>query len=369
MPPVTHYDHKETLKYLPKHHKTKGLTPNQVNIFKALEKRYVHEGRTIDPSFLEGTNIPAEFEAINFDYLLDINEQICPRFILEFYASVHLTSDDFGRMHVNFSASGHRFTFSLDEFAHILGVPNRGTCLYSDKHSLSALDVLEDRIDPYNTPLVSKDVLRDHLFVRTTTTRRTRTGNEVLKDPYGMELNELLPQFKKWEEILRANVISTIGNRDHINLCLCYMLYSLSVRLPFNIAYYMAKRMVDIPVQGTTAMPYGMLLTRLYRYISPIPPTPNGLRLEYSLIPHTFAPLSDRRTYLSREKRPHPPTSSSSSSMSEDDHLPNSRLPPLEYISQLPEIPNESEEFKQTKGMFKNMGRFLGKLKKKLDKH
>ena len=183
-----------------------------------------------------------------------------------------------------------------------------------------------------------------------------------------MELNELMPQFKKWEEVLRANVISTIGNRDHINLCLSYMMYSLSVRQPFNLAYYMAKRMADIPMQGTTAMPYGMLLTRLYRFISPIPPTPRGLRLEYPLVSHTFAPLSDRRTYLTQGKRPHPPTSSSSSSMSEDENLPNSRLPPLEYISQLPEILNESAEFKQTKGMFKNMGRFLGKLKKKLDK-
>ena len=54
MPPVTHYDHKDTIKYLPKHHKTKGLTETQINIFKALEKRYVHEGRTIDPSFLAG---------------------------------------------------------------------------------------------------------------------------------------------------------------------------------------------------------------------------------------------------------------------------------------------------------------------------
>ena len=43
MPPVTHYDHKDTIKYLPKHYKTKGLTENQINIFKALEKRYVHE--------------------------------------------------------------------------------------------------------------------------------------------------------------------------------------------------------------------------------------------------------------------------------------------------------------------------------------
>jgi hypothetical protein len=143
-----------------------------------------------------------------------------------------------------------------------------------DKHSLSTLDTLIDQVHPYDTPLVSKDELCDHLFIRTTNTRRTRTGNEVNKDPYGMELNELKPQFKKWEELLRANVISTIENRDHINACLCYMLYSLSVRQPFNLAYYMTKRMADIPVQGTTAMPYGILLTRLFRFISPIPSTP-----------------------------------------------------------------------------------------------
>lgn len=83
MPPATFSDHKETLNYLPKHHRTKGLTKDQVENFKGLEKRYVHEGRTIDPSFLKGTSIRQNFAAINFDCLLDIDEQICPRFILE----------------------------------------------------------------------------------------------------------------------------------------------------------------------------------------------------------------------------------------------------------------------------------------------
>lgn len=57
MPPLTHYNHKDTIMYLPKHHKTKGLTQTLIDVFKALEKRYVHEGRTIDSSFLEGTNL------------------------------------------------------------------------------------------------------------------------------------------------------------------------------------------------------------------------------------------------------------------------------------------------------------------------
>ena len=107
MPPVTHYDHKDTIKYLPKHHKTKGLTETQINIFKALEKRYVHEGRTIDPSFLAGTNLRTELAAINFDCLLEIDEPICPRFILEFYASVTLSTDEYGRMSINFMINSH----------------------------------------------------------------------------------------------------------------------------------------------------------------------------------------------------------------------------------------------------------------------
>lgn len=371
MPPATFYDHKDTLNYIPKHHKTKGLTEAQIKIFKALEKRYIHEGRTIDESYLENTTIRQDLAAINFDCLLDIDEPICPRFILEFYASVNLHTNDEGLMSLSFMVNHSHFSISLDNFAQVLGIPNRGTCVYSDKWSLSILERIDDRIHPYDTPLTSKEIIRDHLFrPRVSGTRYTRQGNEVDRDPFSMELNELKPQFAKWEEILRANVISSIGNRDHINACLCYMLYSISTRQPFNLAYYIAKRMTNIPVHGRPALPYGMLLTRLFRAFAPIPPNDKGFCPDYTLVPHIFVPLSDFRvakTSSSKGKRPHPPTSSSSS-MSEDDGLPNSRLNPLEYRQQLPSIPNESAEFKQTKGMFKCLGRFLNKINKKLDK-
>ena len=110
MPPATYYDQKDTLNYLPKHHKTKGLSTEQVKIFKALEKRYVHEGRTIDPSFLEGTNIRQQLAAINFDCLLDIDEPIVPRFVLEFYASVVLSSNNYGLMSIHFKVNQHYLT-------------------------------------------------------------------------------------------------------------------------------------------------------------------------------------------------------------------------------------------------------------------
>ena len=201
MPPANKSDHKETLKYMPKHHMTKGLNPVQVETFKALEKRYVHEGRTIDPSFLEGTSIRQNFAAIHFDCLLDIDEPICPRFILEFYATVNLSSIAGGRFSLNFTTNQISHDIDLKDLAIILGVPNEGTCLYTDKWPISSLDSI-DRFYPYDTPLASKETIKEHLFVRTSTTRVNRSGNIVDKDPFGMELNELKPQFKKWKKFL-----------------------------------------------------------------------------------------------------------------------------------------------------------------------
>ena len=193
-------------------------------------------------------------------------------------------------------------------------------------------------------------------------------GKEVARDPFAMEQNELKPEFRKMEEVLRANVMCTVGNRDHINACLCHMMYNVSTHQPFNLAYYIAKRMADIPIQGKMALPYGMLLTRLFRAFAPIPRNALGFVPEYDEIECTFVPLSDFRVAVDKGKRPRAQTSSSSSSMSDGDGLPNSRLPPPEYLRQLPPIQNASPEHRQMKGRMKNLGRWIMKLHKGMKK-
>jgi hypothetical protein len=368
MPPATNYDHKKTVNYLPKVHKTKGLTNAQIEIFKALEKKYVHEGRAVDSSFYEGTQLREQLAAIRFDSLLDIDEPIIPRFILEFYASVGLSSSDEGYLSLHFTLNGNLVNIPLDQFGEVLGIPSQGTCIYSDKWSLTILDSNLDRTAPYATPLQSKEVIREHLFIPKNNPTRMYRGREVARDPFAMELNELRPEFKKMEDVLRANVMCTIGNRDHINACLCHMMYNISTRQPFNLAYYVAKRMCDIPVQSKIAMPYGMLLTRLYRAFAPARPNHLGFVPDYNEIEHTFVPLSDFRVSVDKGKRPRVPTSSSSSSMSEDDGMPNSRIPPPEYLSHLPPIQHESAEYRNIKGMVKNLGRWMMKLHKGMKK-
>nr|GEY52443.1 hypothetical protein [Tanacetum cinerariifolium] len=136
----------------------------------------------------------------------------------------------------------------------------------------------------------------------------------IVHDPFQMELSEMKLDFMKWETILSENVISLTGNKDHLNGCLIYMLYCLATQKPFNLIYYMAKRMAGVTKNDMIVLPYGMLLTRLYRHVSTI-----------------------------QLKRPHPPTSSSSSSSQSQSHdqeefdlVANLELEPIEYCDQPP---------------------------------
>ena len=45
------------------------------------------------------------------------------------------------------------------------------------------------------------------------------------------------------------------------------MLYCLITEQPYNLAYFVAKRIVNVKARLDKAIPYGMLLTRLYRYV------------------------------------------------------------------------------------------------------
>nr|GEU62504.1 ribosomal protein L7Ae/L30e/S12e/Gadd45 [Tanacetum cinerariifolium] len=57
------------------------------------------------------------------------------------------------------------------------------------------------------------------------------------------------------------------GNRDHVPACLFYMLYCVANSEKLNIAYYMAKQMEWVTKQSRLILPYGMLLTHLFKFV------------------------------------------------------------------------------------------------------
>ncbi|GJR71027.1 hypothetical protein Tco_0017092 [Tanacetum coccineum] len=72
---------------------------------------------------------------------------------------------------------------------------------------------------------------------------------------------------KSLVEIIRENVFCLGGNRDHVPNCLCHMLYCIATSTRYNLAFFILKRMEAIRCQSKVNLPYGMLLTRLFKHI------------------------------------------------------------------------------------------------------
>ncbi|GJU11000.1 hypothetical protein Tco_1133396 [Tanacetum coccineum] len=124
------------------------------------------------------------------------------------------------------------FSYSLEEFAQILDIPCEGACVFTDKWSLDELAYGVPMDGPYQTNHPSPE-----------------------------------PTLKPLEEIIWENVFCLGGNRDHVPACLCYMLYYVMHSKKFNLAYFMAKRIEWVTKQKRLILPYGMLLTRLFKVI------------------------------------------------------------------------------------------------------
>ncbi|GKB65795.1 hypothetical protein Tco_0927207, partial [Tanacetum coccineum] len=192
--------------------------------------------------------------------------------------------------------------------------PCEGARMFTVDLSIASLLKSIDPNPVYHTPLDDPLIVRDAIFnERPFPKRNTKKDETIFRDPYQMELSKMKLGFRKWETILSENVISLTGNKDHPNACLVYMLYCLVNRKPFNLAYYMVKRIASGVKHDVSSLSYGMLLTRLYRHVQTIQPCPT-IDAHY-LVDHVMVPLTEGRAkrFMVDEKRPHPQTSSSSS--------------------------------------------------------
>ncbi|GJW30277.1 retrovirus-related pol polyprotein from transposon TNT 1-94 [Tanacetum coccineum] len=94
---------------------------------------------------------------VEFECLLEINDQICPRYILGFYSQYQLNYSDEGQMFIEFVIQNQFFSYSLEEFAQILDIPCEDACVFTDKWSLDELAYGVSTGGPYQTNLPSPD--------------------------------------------------------------------------------------------------------------------------------------------------------------------------------------------------------------------
>nr|GEW48055.1 hypothetical protein [Tanacetum cinerariifolium] len=120
------------------------------------------------------------------------------------------------------------------------------------------------------------------------------------------------------------------------------------MRKPFNLAYYISKKMISVTKSADMTLPYGMLLTYLFEHVRVA--HPHAFSDDLYLVDHVMVPFSEKRVFriMPNGKIPRLLTltpsesmelpSSSSHKEEENDPMNNYMLDPIPYINQLPPI-------------------------------
>ncbi|GKA96486.1 hypothetical protein Tco_0818581 [Tanacetum coccineum] len=143
---------------------------------------------------------------------------------------------------------------------------------------------------PYCTDLPTPDDIRRLLELERVVVDRTIKSQTVALNPNQILTKELSPDMKQWEELIRENVFGLGGHRDRLPACLAHMLYCVVAEEQYNLAYFFVKRIECAKATPTANLPYGMFLTRLYRYVmETYPHLDNGT---YDIVERVMRPLA-----------------------------------------------------------------------------
>ncbi|GJR65981.1 hypothetical protein Tco_0012046 [Tanacetum coccineum] len=142
-----------------------------------------------------------------------------------------------------------------------------------------------------------------------------------------------------WVDIIRENVICLGGHRDYVSVCLCHMLYCIETSTPYNLAFFILKQIEKTRNKPKELLPYGMLLTRLFKHVVFVfPELEIDHYILYDRVMHPLAPHYERKTRSDHGKK-RPRDSNSSSSSTTQNHPSSSH--PLDDIVDV----NDEESF------------------------
>ncbi|GJZ27901.1 hypothetical protein Tco_0572548 [Tanacetum coccineum] len=144
---------------------------------------------------------------------------------------------------------------------------------------------------------------------------------------------------KPWVDIIRENAICLGGHKDHVSACLCHLFYCIETSTRYNLAFSILKRMEKTQSKPKELLPYGMLLTRLFKHVVFV-----FLELAidryilHDCVMHPLAPHYERKTRSDRRKKR--PLESNASSFSTTLNHPSSSYPLDDTLDE-----NDNESF------------------------
>nr|GEY33719.1 uncharacterized mitochondrial protein AtMg00810-like [Tanacetum cinerariifolium] len=122
------------------------------------------------------------------------------------------------------------------------------------------------------TPPFPHDIKSLIQILRQNQATRTKNKKTIIVDENEILTHEIQPHMKPWVNIIGENAIFLGGHKDHVSACLCHMLYCIESSTPYNLAFFILKRMEKTRNKPKELLPYGMLLTRLFKHVVSIFP-------------------------------------------------------------------------------------------------
>ncbi|GJS78438.1 retrovirus-related pol polyprotein from transposon TNT 1-94 [Tanacetum coccineum] len=170
--------------------------------------------------------------------------------------------------------------------------------IFTKEWDLSSLAFFQETEGPYYTNLPTPDEIHQFLIFERVDSNRTIKNKVVTLTPNQVLTKEVREDLKQWEELIRENMFSLEGHRDHLPACLSHILYSILVEQQYNLAYFFVKRIESAKATPKSQLPYGMFLTRLFRYVmEDYPHLDNGI---YNVIDRLIYKLQDDKKCMKK---------------------------------------------------------------------
>ncbi|GJT37926.1 hypothetical protein Tco_0937791 [Tanacetum coccineum] len=135
--------------------------------------------------------------------------------------------------------------------------------------SLDYLSISVPSKGRYKTTPPSPNVVKSFIQIpRQGQVTRTKNKKTIVVDKNEILTREIQPHMKPWVDIIRENAICLGGHKDHVSACLCHMLYCIETSTRYNLAFFILKRMEKTRNKPKELLPYGMLLTRLFKHVT-----------------------------------------------------------------------------------------------------
>nr|GEY84434.1 pentatricopeptide repeat-containing protein [Tanacetum cinerariifolium] len=186
--------------------------------------------------------------------------------------------------------------------------------------SLDYLSISVPSKGHYKTTPLSPNVVKSFIQIpQQGQATHTKNKKTIVLDKNEIITHEIQPHMKPWD-IIRKNAICLGGHRDHVFACIFHMLYCIKTSTRYNLAFFIFKRMEKTQNKPKELLPYGMLLTRLFKHVvSVFSELAIDHYISHDRVIHPLSPHYERKTRSDHgKKRPCESNASSSSTILND---------------------------------------------------